>query len=92
VFQGQTFGMTNLATFLSKYRVDSSLYLFHSKTNTSINTFKITPSVRLVYQWRDNTSFEAELGVEQTYTKDRVATTKQNTTREFMYIGYRWDF
>ena len=91
-FQGQTFGVTNLATFRTKYRVDSSLNLFHSRTNTKVKTIKVTPSVRLAYQWRENTTFEAEFGVEKTLTDDETAHTSQDTIREFMFIGYRWDY
>jgi hypothetical protein len=91
-FQGQTFGMTNLATFRTKYRVDTSLNLFHSRTTTKVKTIKVTPSVRFAYQWRENTSFEAELGVEKTLTDDETANTSQETIREFMFIGYRWDY
>jgi tetratricopeptide (TPR) repeat protein len=91
-FQGQTFGMTNLATFRTKYRVDSSLNLFHSRTNTKVKTIKVTPSVRLAYLWRENTTFEAEFGVEETHTDDEFANTTQKTIREFMFIGYRWDY
>ncbi len=93
-FQGQTFGVTNLATFRTKYKVDTSVNLFHSRTTTGVRTVKMTPQIRLAYQWRENTAFEAEFGVEKTLENDRVQPVATNTKsiREFMFIGYRWDY
>lgn len=92
VFQGQTFGITNLATFYTKFKVDTSLNLFHSKTNTNIRTVKMTPAIRLAYQWRENTAFEAEFGVEKTLINDPIQLTHERNIREFMFVGYRWDY
>lgn len=94
-FQGQTFGVTNLATFNTKYKVDTSFNLFHSKTNTNIRTVKMTPAIRLAYQWRENTAFEAEFGVEKTLINDpnpTSTTPHERDIREFMFVGYRWDY
>ena len=94
-FQGQTFGVTNLATFYTKFKVDTSLNLFHSKTNTNIRTVKMTPAIRLAYQWRENTAFEAEFGVEKTLINDpnpTSTTPHERDIREFMFVGYRWDY
>jgi tetratricopeptide (TPR) repeat protein len=91
-FQGQTFGMTNLATFRTKYRVDTSINLFHSRTNSKVKTVKVSPSVRLAYLWSENATLEAQLGVEETNTDDQAANTKQRMIREFMFVGYRWDY
>ena len=91
-FQGQTLGFTHLATFKTKYKVDSSLNLFHSKTNAAVRTVKMTPSIRLAYQWRENTALEAEFGVEKTLINDPIALTHEKDLREFMFVGYRWDY
>ncbi len=92
IFQGQTFGITNLATFRTKFKVDTSLNLFHSRTNAAVRTIKMTPAIRLAYQWRENTAFEAEFGVEKTLINDPVALTHEKDIREFMFVGYRWDY
>ena len=91
-FQGQTFGITNLATFRTKFKVDTSFNFFHSRTNAAVRTVKITPAIRLAYQWRENTVFETELGVEKTLINDPGAVTHERDLREFMFIGYRWDY
>lgn len=91
-FQGQTLGVTNLAKFFTKFRVDTSFNLFHSRSNTKVDTTKMTPAIRLAYQWRENTALEAELGVEKTLTDDATAATHERSYREFMFIGYRWDY
>jgi len=91
-FHGQTFGITNLATFRTKYKVDTSLNFFHSRSNAKVRTIKMTPAIRLAYQWRENTAFEAEFGVEKTLTDDPVGATHEKDIREFMFVGYRWDY
>jgi hypothetical protein len=92
LFQGQVFGITNLTTFRTKYRIDTALNLFHSMTNQDVRTIKATPTARVTYAWKDNVSFETELGVEKTWQTDGPNNTKNNSLREFMFFGYRWDF
>jgi len=61
-------------------------------TNQDVRTVKVTPTARVTYAWKDNVSFETELGVEKTWQTDSPNNTKSNSLREFMFFGYRWDF
>jgi len=90
----QTLGLTNVATFRSKWHVTSSLNLYHQKGDASQlgqTTYKIAPTARISYQLLNNALVEADLGFEKTYQDDN-ANTKLRSTRESMFVGYRWDF
>jgi Outer membrane lipoprotein len=93
-YAAQTFGFTNVATFRTKWHVTSSLNLYHQKGDSSqldTKTFKIAPTARISYQLLDNALLEAELGFEKSYTDDNTSQ-KIRSTRESMFVGYRWDF
>ncbi len=90
----QTLGLTNVATFRTKWHVTSSLSLYHQKGDASqadIKLYKIAPTARISYQLFDNALLEAELGFEKTYSDDNT-NQKIRSTRESMFVGYRWDF
>jgi tetratricopeptide (TPR) repeat protein len=93
-YYAQVFGLTNVATFRSKWHVASSLNFYNQKgdaTQNEAKTFKVAPTARVSYQMFENAQLEAELGFEKSYTDDNT-NTKTRSTRESMFIGYRWDF
>jgi tetratricopeptide (TPR) repeat protein len=93
-YAAQTFGFTNVATFRTKWHVTSSLNLYHQKGDTSLldtKTFKIAPTARISYQLLESALLEAELGFEKSYTDDNTSQ-KIRSTRESLFVGYRWDF
>ncbi len=93
-YQAQTLGLTNVATFRTKWHVTSSLNLYHQKGDSSLldtKTFKIAPTARISYQLLDNALLEAELGFEKSYSDDNTSQ-KIRSTRESLFVGYRWDF
>jgi len=90
----QTLGLTNVATFRTKWHVTSSLSLYHQKGDASladIKVYKIAPTARISYQLLDNALLEAELGFEKTYSDDNT-NQKIRSTHESLFVGYRWDF
>jgi tetratricopeptide (TPR) repeat protein len=91
-FNAQIVGLTNVATFRTKWHVTSSLSLYHEKRDTNTRTIKFAPTIRLSYQMFDSAVLEAELGFERSYTDDYVAKTRDKSLRENMFVGYRWDF
>jgi tetratricopeptide (TPR) repeat protein len=93
-YAAQTFGFTNVATFRTKWHVTSSINLYHQKSDSSQldqSTYKLAPTARLSYQVLDNALLEAELGFEKSYTDDNT-NQKTRSTRQSMFVGYRWDF
>jgi tetratricopeptide (TPR) repeat protein len=93
-YSAQVLGLTNVSTFRTKWHVTSSLNFYNQKsdsTQSDTKTFKVSPTARLSYQMFDSAQLEAELGFEKSYTSDNT-NTKTRSTRESMFVGYRWDF
>lgn len=93
-YYAQILGLTNVATFRTKWHVTSSLNFYHQNSNASLNDlklFKIAPTLRASYQLTDAGLLEAELGLERSYSDDNT-NQKIKSTRESMFVGYRWDF
>jgi tetratricopeptide (TPR) repeat protein len=90
-FDAQILGLTNVATFRTKWHVTSSLSLYHEKRDTNARTVKVAPTIRISYQMFDTALLEAELGFEKSYT-DNPDKTRDKSLRENMFVGYRWDF
>jgi hypothetical protein len=87
-------GLTNVATFRTKWHVTSSLNFYDQKSDSSLadlKLFKVAPTLRVSYQVTDAGLLEAELGFERSYSDDNT-NTKIKSTRESMFVGYRWDF
>lgn len=93
-YYAQILGLTNVATFRTKWHVTSSLNFYNQKGDASQldqKTFKIAPTARISYQLLDNGLLEAELGFEKSYQNDNT-NQKIRSMRESMFVGYRWDF
>lgn len=91
-YNAQNLSYSNSLTLHEKWRLDSSLRYYHENSNTDTTTWKMTPTLRVNYHFRDNMSFEAEASAEYTRTHDPVSTTNTDMWRETLFAGYRWDF
>ncbi len=91
-YHAEVVGLTNVATFRTKWHVTSSLNFYHENREPNQKTFKGAPTIRLSYQLRDNMMLEAETGFEKSYVNDKSLDTTTRSTREWMFVGYRWDF
>lgn len=91
-YNAQNLSYSNSLTLREKWRLDSSLRYYHENSNTDTTTWKMTPTLRVNYHFRDNMSFEAEASAEYTRTHDPVSTTNTDMWRETLFAGYRWDF
>lgn len=93
-YYAETLGLTNVATFRTKWHVSSSLNFYNQRSDKilqDLKLFKIAPTLRVSYQLADAGLLEAELSLERSYTEDNTDT-KIKSTRESMFVGYRWDF
>jgi tetratricopeptide (TPR) repeat protein len=93
-YYAEVLGLTNVATFRTKWHVTSSINFYHQKSDSSqsdLKIFKVAPTLRVSYQVTDAGLLEAELGFEKSYSDDNTDT-KIKSTRESMFVGYRWDF
>lgn len=91
-YNAQNLSFSNSLMLQEKWRVDSAIRYYQEERDAGQKTWKVNPTVRLNYHWRENMSFEAELNIDRTYTDDPVAVTKTTTWRETLFAGYRWDF
>jgi tetratricopeptide (TPR) repeat protein len=94
-YYAEVLGLTNVATFRTKWHVTSSINFYHQKSDSSLSNlklFKVAPTMRVSYQVTDAGLLEAELAFERGYEDNPVLDSKTKTTRESMFVGYRWDF
>jgi hypothetical protein len=91
-YNGQSVSLSNSVTFRELWRVDSALSYYHQKTNLDQQSWQVSPSVRLSYQFRDNLSFETEYRVNYNRVDDPNSLTKTDTLNQSLFAGYRWDF
>ena len=86
---------SNIAIFRDKYKVDSSLRLSHSKSDTGASSKRYNPQVTIGYSPKPNMNFEAQFGFENSFSSQSANGTtpasKSDTFREYMFVGYRWD-
>jgi tetratricopeptide (TPR) repeat protein len=93
-YYAHVLGLTNVATFRTKWHVTSSLNFYNQRSDSSLldlKVFKVAPTLRVSYQVTDAGLLEAELAFEKSYSDDNTDT-EINSTRESMFVGYRWDF
>ena len=91
-YNAQNLSFSNSIMMSDKWRIDSALRYYQEKRDAGQKTWKVTPSMRMNYRFRDNMSFEAELNIDYTNVDDPVAATTTDTWRETLFAGYRWDF
>jgi len=90
-YDAQNYSFVNSLTLQDKWRLDSSLRYYQEKRETNARTWRVSPGVRVNYYWKDNMSFEMEFMVDYTHTNDPVAAVVNDTWRETLFAGYRWD-
>lgn len=89
-YNGQSFSVSNRTTLQEKWTLDASLRLYRQKDNLGTKLTRISPTLKVAYQWKEKISFEAEGGMEINDTES--ATLQEKTDRKFYSVGYRWDF
>lgn len=77
-------------TPLGRLRLDLALRYYTQDNSTGTSLKRLTPGVKLDYQWRRNFAFEFEYGQERTTTRGLSA--DETSVRDFFLLGYRWDF
>lgn len=71
------------------WRFDAGLKLYYQDNNVGTSLVRITPSVRVEYR-KNRAVFEFELGHETSQSVNPLQT--ENIDRDFIAIGYRYDF
>jgi len=86
---GYQLGYNNL-TGLGDWTLEPSLRYYTQKDNQGIELERWTPSLRITWQVGPQVALESEASWERTVTVGPA--TRDQTTRNFYYLGYRWNF
>jgi hypothetical protein len=88
--------LSNFMMFQQKWRLTTSLQASHSESDTNSSSNRYSPQITLSYAPKPNMNFEAQLGFDHTFNYQgafgAAPASKTDTFREFMFIGYRWDY
>jgi tetratricopeptide (TPR) repeat protein len=90
-YAGNLYSLTNRVLWGAAWSLDTTLtwYAQHD-TSTDTDLKRFAPSLKPSYKWKDNMTFEMELGAEHTETIG--PTTQDKVRRRYWSLGYRWDF
>ena len=73
-----------------RWRSESALRYYRQTDSMNVRLARLTPSLRLLYQWRSHLGFELEVGEETTTNEGPLQSDR--TLRRYFTLGYRWDF
>jgi tetratricopeptide (TPR) repeat protein len=88
-FDGYQLSYNNLSLLQGRWTVEPSLRYYSQKDTQEVTLDRWTPGLRLTYRVRESFALEAELIWEKTRTVG--PTSRDDATRGFFYVGYRWD-
>ncbi len=89
-YNGQSLSLNTLARLTPQWQFDTFVLLYHQKDNLNVDLYRVTPTIRLDYRFFNSWTLEGSGGVEKTLTTS--PSQKDSTTREFFFLGLRWDF
>jgi len=80
----------NNLTALGGWTLEPSLRYYTQKDNLGVELKRWTPTLRITYQAAKNVALESEYSWERTVTVGPGS--RDDTSRGFYYVGYRWSF
>jgi hypothetical protein len=89
-YRGESVTMNFLTRLGTQWQFDTFLILYHQKDSSNVELYRVTPTIRLDYRFRNSWTFELSGGVENTLTESPAQ--RDTTLREFFFFGLRWDF
>jgi len=87
-YSGYLASVTNLSGF-GEWTVEPALRYYTQTDQQEVKLERLLPTLRLTYRARENLSLEAEFSWETTRTIGPAS--RDDTTRGFFYLGYRWN-
>jgi len=87
-FTGQLYSYNNVSA-VQNWTIEPYLRYYTQKDNQDVNLNRLTPGLRITYRVRPNIALESEYA----YEKSTVSgpTQRDDTNRQFWYVGYRID-
>jgi len=89
-YRGESLSLNSLARLTPQLQFDTFVIMYHQKDNSNVELYRVTPTIRIDYRFFNSWTLEGSGGVEKTMTNS--SSQKDSTTREFFFIGLRWDF
>lgn len=88
--KGLSLGLTERVQFAEKWIFEPSLKYYRQNDNHDVKLTRTSPGFKLSYRLQERIQLESEVTFEKTRTVS--PTINDETTRQFYYLGYRWDF
>ncbi|MFA5243392.1 MAG: hypothetical protein WC392_13560 [Sulfuricella sp.] len=88
-YTGQVLSLGYTLPFWEKWRVDANLRYYTQKDDSGDKQDRMSPSLKLAYQWRNSLYLEGEVGRE--VSNSSGPTRNDSSRRDYMYMGVRWD-
>jgi hypothetical protein len=89
-YTGQALGVGYVLPFWEQWRIDTNLRYYTQKDDSGDKQDRISPSLKLSWQWRASLYLEGEMGRE--VSNSSGPTRNDRSRRDYVYMGLRWDF
>lgn len=89
-YTAKSLAFTNRSLLGNRWTLDASARWYQRDNDDGSVRRQINPLVRTGYKWKENLTFEVELGIEK--VEDELLSSSETTDRKYFSLGYRWDF
>lgn len=89
-YTGQALGVGYVLPFWEQWRIDTNVRYYTQKDDSGDKQDRISPSLKLSWQWRASLYLEGEMGRE--VSNSSGPTRNDHSRRDYVYMGVRWDF
>jgi len=89
-FTGYSAALNQVLVLAEKWTFEPALRYYQQKDTAEVELRRLGPSLRVAYRPQERISLEGEVVWERTLTNS--PTLDDRTTRNFVSLGYRWDF
>lgn len=89
-YTGQALSVGYVLPFWEQWRIDTNLRYYTQKDDSGDKQDRISPSMKLSWQWRASLYLEGEMGRE--VSNSSGPTRNDHSRRDYVYMGVRWDF
>lgn len=89
-YNGQSLGLTYMLPIGENWRIDANLRYYTQMDDDGTRQTRLSPSLKIGYQWRNSLHWEGEIGREA--SKSSGPLRNDNIKRDYLFTGIRWDF
>lgn len=89
-YHGESLGLTYMLPIGENWRIDANLRYYTQRDDDGTHQTRLSPSLKIGYQWRNRLYWEGEIGRESSTTTG--PTRDDQVKRDYFFTGLRWDF